>query len=209
MTTNGHVKNHKMGRRTVGKGAGVGLVLAMLTPVGLGAAVAGGAIGALHRKRLGIRRSSKTRSLPSWPAARPPSGSSCVRIRPLRSVKSSPTWGTTQTVEVPAEAMDEAEAAAPQVEQEEVAAGDDLSIIDGIGSKYADTLKAGGVRTFTALGAMSSDEIESQLADAGNPLIAGHNAAYVASPGPLRREPGLVGPPALHRFDEGGLAATL
>src|SRR4051794_33557815 len=52
---NGRLKNHKMGRRTVGKGAGIGLVLAMMTPVGLGAAVAGGALGALHRKKLGIQ----------------------------------------------------------------------------------------------------------------------------------------------------------
>src|SRR4029078_376256 len=51
----GQRKNHKMGRRTVGKGAGIGLILAMLTPVGLGAAVAGGALAARHRKKLGIQ----------------------------------------------------------------------------------------------------------------------------------------------------------
>ena len=96
---------------------------------------------------------------------------------PSVSEKLADLGGTAETVEVPDEAMAEAEEAAPQVEQEEIAAGDDLSIIDGIGSRYADTLKAGGVKTFAALGAMSSEQIESQLADAGNPLFAGHNAA--------------------------------
>jgi len=175
---NGHVKNHKMGRRTVSKGAGVGLVLAMLTPVGLGAAVAGGALGALNRKGLGIQPEQQDEI-----AAQLAGGKAAVGVlvredqAPSVSEKLAELGGTTKTVEVPEEAMAEAEAAAPQVEQEEVAAGDDLSIIDGIGTKSADTLKAGGVRTFAALAAMSPEEIESQLAGAGNPLIAGHNAA--------------------------------
>jgi uncharacterized membrane protein len=51
----GEVKTHKLGRRSVGKGAGVGLVLGMLTPIGVAAAaVGGGALGALHRKGLGM-----------------------------------------------------------------------------------------------------------------------------------------------------------
>ena len=175
---NGQLKNHKMGRRTVGKGAGVGLVLAMLTPVGLGAAVAGGALGALHRKKLGIEPEQQQEI-----AARLAGGKAAVGVlvsedqAPSVSEKLAELGGNAETVEVPAEAMAEAEAAAPQVEQEDIAAGDDLSIIDGIGSRYADTLKSAGVKTFSALGAMSSEQIESQLADAGNPLFAGHNAA--------------------------------
>jgi predicted flap endonuclease-1-like 5' DNA nuclease len=175
---NGQLKNHKMGRRTVGKGAGIGLVLAMLTPVGLGAAVAGGALGALHRKKLGIQSEQQEEI-----AAQLAGGKAAVGVlvgenqAPSVSEKLAELGGTTQTVEVPEEAIAEAEEAAPQIEQEEVAAGDDLSIIDGIGSGYADSLKAGGVRTFAALGALSPEQIESQLSDAGNPLFAGHNAA--------------------------------
>jgi hypothetical protein len=50
----GKVKTQKLGKRTIGKGAGIGLALAMLTPVGLGAVVAGGVLGALHKKGLGV-----------------------------------------------------------------------------------------------------------------------------------------------------------
>ena len=32
---NGHVKTHKLGSRSVAKGAGIGLILAAVTPVGL------------------------------------------------------------------------------------------------------------------------------------------------------------------------------
>jgi uncharacterized membrane protein len=51
---NGKVKDHKLGKRTVGKGAGIGLVLALATPVGLAAVAAGGVAGALHSKGLGL-----------------------------------------------------------------------------------------------------------------------------------------------------------
>jgi len=51
----GKIKTHKLGRRSWGKGAGIGVVLAALTPPGLIAgALAGGALGALHHKGLGI-----------------------------------------------------------------------------------------------------------------------------------------------------------
>jgi uncharacterized membrane protein len=51
----GKIKTHKLGRRSWGKGAGIGVVLAALTPPTLIAgAVAGGALGALHHKGLGI-----------------------------------------------------------------------------------------------------------------------------------------------------------
>ena len=175
---NGKLKNHKMGRRTVGKGAGVGMILAMLTPVGLGAVVAGGALGALHRKKLGIRGEQQEEI-----AAQLAGGKAAVGVlvaeaqAPSVTEKLADLAETTQTVEVPEEAMAEAEEAAPQVEAEAIAAGDDLSIIDGIGQGYADSLKAGGVTTFAALSELTPEQIESQLADAGNPLFAGHNAA--------------------------------
>jgi len=58
----GEVKTHKMGRRSVGKGAGIGLILGLLTPVGVAASVVGGgAIGALHRKGLGLTESDRDR----------------------------------------------------------------------------------------------------------------------------------------------------
>ena len=52
---NGTLKTHKLGPRTWGKGAGIGFVLAIVAPPTVVAgAVAGGALGALHKKGLGI-----------------------------------------------------------------------------------------------------------------------------------------------------------
>jgi uncharacterized membrane protein len=51
----GHIKMEKMGRRSTLKGAGIGAILALFTPIGLVAGVAGGSlVGALHRKGLGL-----------------------------------------------------------------------------------------------------------------------------------------------------------
>jgi uncharacterized membrane protein len=58
----GNVKTHKMGSRSVVKGGGIGLVLALITPVGVPAAVVGGSLlGALHRKGLGLTDKDKDR----------------------------------------------------------------------------------------------------------------------------------------------------
>jgi len=52
---NGNLKKEKVGSRSIGKGAGAGVVLALLTPVGLAAGIIGGAVlGALHHKGLGL-----------------------------------------------------------------------------------------------------------------------------------------------------------
>jgi uncharacterized membrane protein len=59
---NGEVKTHKLGRRSAVKGAGIGLVLGMLTPIGIAAAtVGGGALGALHKKGLGMNDEDRDR----------------------------------------------------------------------------------------------------------------------------------------------------
>ncbi|HET7338701.1 MAG TPA: hypothetical protein VFK22_04080 [Candidatus Dormibacteraeota bacterium] len=52
---NGQLKSHKMGRRSTRKGAGIGAILAIVTPIGLAAGVIGGGLlGAIHRKGLGL-----------------------------------------------------------------------------------------------------------------------------------------------------------
>ena len=62
----GEVKAEKVGKRSVGKGAGIGLALALVTPVGLGVGIlAGGGIGALHHKGLGLDKADRERSVPS------------------------------------------------------------------------------------------------------------------------------------------------
>ena len=58
----GNLKTDKVGRRSTGKGAGIGLILAMATPIGLAGGVIGGAaLGALHRKGLGIQQEDRDR----------------------------------------------------------------------------------------------------------------------------------------------------
>ena len=58
----GNVKTHKIGSRSIGKGAGIGLVLAVVAPpVGLGAVAAGGILGALHHKGLGLSEDDRDR----------------------------------------------------------------------------------------------------------------------------------------------------
>jgi uncharacterized membrane protein len=58
----GKLKTHKLGPRTWGKGAGIGFVLAIVAPPTVVAgAVAGGALGALHKKGLGIDASDRER----------------------------------------------------------------------------------------------------------------------------------------------------
>jgi uncharacterized membrane protein len=58
----GDVKTHKMGKRSIAKGGGIGLILALLTPVGVTAGVVGGGLlGALHRKGLGLNERDQDR----------------------------------------------------------------------------------------------------------------------------------------------------
>ncbi len=58
----GKVKTHKLGRRSVGKGAGIGVILAVFVPPSLLAgAIAGGVLGALHHKNLGLEGNDRDR----------------------------------------------------------------------------------------------------------------------------------------------------
>jgi hypothetical protein len=51
----GRIKVHKLGKRSVGKGAGIGLVLAIIAPPTLLAGIVGGGVlGAFHHKGLGL-----------------------------------------------------------------------------------------------------------------------------------------------------------
>jgi hypothetical protein len=59
---NGNLKTDKVGRRSTGKGAGIGIILAMATPIGLAAGLVGGAaLGALHHKGLGVTQEDRDR----------------------------------------------------------------------------------------------------------------------------------------------------
>src|SRR5580700_2830119 len=58
----GKIKTGKVGKRSLGKGAGIGVALALVTPVGLGAGlIGGGLLGALHHKNLGLGEADRDR----------------------------------------------------------------------------------------------------------------------------------------------------
>src|SRR6185437_13509660 len=57
---NGKIKTDKVGKRSTGKGAGIGAAMALVTPVGLGAGlIGGGLLGALHHKNLGLNKADR------------------------------------------------------------------------------------------------------------------------------------------------------
>src|SRR5215475_6859461 len=58
----GKLKTDKLGKRSMGKGAGIGTAVALLTPVGLGVGIiSGGVLGALHHKNLGLDDADRDR----------------------------------------------------------------------------------------------------------------------------------------------------
>jgi predicted flap endonuclease-1-like 5' DNA nuclease len=175
----GKIKTHKLGKRSVGKGVGIGLVLAVIAPPTLLAgAIGGGILGAFHHKGLGLRAADRERIASQLSAGQAAVG---VLVNPAIAIdvsaKLTELGGAAEVHEVTEEAVAEVETAVPAVEAAEIAAGDDLSILDGVGPKYADALKAGGVTTFAQLSQLSAEDIEGKLNAANEPLIAGHSAA--------------------------------
>ena len=58
----GELKTDKVGKRSSGKGAGIGAAVALVTPVGLAAGLVGGGLaGALHHKNLGLSKADRER----------------------------------------------------------------------------------------------------------------------------------------------------
>jgi predicted flap endonuclease-1-like 5' DNA nuclease len=174
----GKIKTHKLGKRSVGKGAGIGLVLAVIAPPTLLAGVIGGGLlGAFHHKGLGLRAADRERIASQLSAGEAAVG---VLVSPDLAIdvsaKLSELGGTAEVHEVTEEAVAEVETAVPAVEAAEIAEGDDLSILDGVGPKYAQSLKASGVTTFAQLSEMTPEAITETLAKANDPLIAGHTA---------------------------------
>ena len=62
LDADGKLKQDKIGARSIPKGAAIGAVLTLLGPVGIGVgAIAGGGVGALHHKNLGLTDEDKAR----------------------------------------------------------------------------------------------------------------------------------------------------
>ena len=175
----GKIKTHKLGKRSVGKGAGIGLLLAIVAPPTLLAGVVGGGIlGALHHKNLGMNSADQARI-----AGQLEGGKAAVGVLAKADqadaiqARLTELGGTAEVVEVPEEAAAEADTAAPAVEEAQAAAGDDLTIIDGIGPDYAAALNAAGVTTFAQLSEQTPEALAETLSKAGKPFVAGKDAS--------------------------------
>jgi hypothetical protein len=58
----GKIKTDKIGKRSIGKGAGIGAAVALVTPVGLAVGlIGGGLLGGLHHKNLGLGEADRDR----------------------------------------------------------------------------------------------------------------------------------------------------
>ena len=111
----GRIKEHKLGARPAGEGAGIGLVLAVIAPpsllVGM---VGGGVLGHFYHKGLGLDGRTASALPRSSRAARPRSVSSWRRTRAwMISNKLTELGGAVEVHEVTEEALEAVAAAAP------------------------------------------------------------------------------------------------
>jgi hypothetical protein len=121
----GKIKTHKLGPRTWGKGAGIGMVLAALSPPTLIAgALAGGALGGLHHKGLGIDSAERDRIADALGNGRAAVGALVeeTQVRAV-SLKLRELGGDVQVLRPSDDAVAEVDALAPEVEAAETAEG--------------------------------------------------------------------------------------
>lgn len=119
---NGQIKEHKLGARSTKKGAGIGLVLAVVAPptllVGL---VGGGLLGRFHHKGLGLTEEDRARIGEELAGGKAAVGVLATPAEAaLISAKLTELGGTAETHDVTDEAL-EAVAAAAQAAPEEPA----------------------------------------------------------------------------------------
>ena len=114
----GKVKTHKIGRRSWGKGAGIGVVLAALTPPGLLAgALAGGVLGGLHHKGLGVDSAERDEIADALSNGQAAVGALVASTEAsIVSDKLAELGGELHVLSPTDEAVAEVDAAAPQVE---------------------------------------------------------------------------------------------
>jgi hypothetical protein len=110
----GKLKADKVGKRSWGKGAGIGAVVALATPVGLAAGlIGGGLLGSLHHKNLGLNEADRERIREELQGGKAAVGVlSPVSEATLVADKLTEMGGTTETHPVSDEAVEEAQTAA-------------------------------------------------------------------------------------------------
>jgi len=111
---NGNLKAEKVGKRSWGKGAGIGAVVALVTPVGLAAGlISGGLLGALHHKNLGLDEADRERISSELEGGKAAVGVLApVSEATVVADKLSELGGTSETHPVSDEAVEEAQTAA-------------------------------------------------------------------------------------------------
>jgi hypothetical protein len=116
LDANGALKTDKVGRRSTGKGAGIGVILAMATPIGLAAGVIGGAaLGALHHKGLGVTPADRDRLAQELAGGKAAVGTVVDSSQAdAVSAKLGELGGTPETHEIDDAAMAQVDAAAAQ-----------------------------------------------------------------------------------------------
>ena len=119
----GKIKTQKIGRRSWGKGAGIGVVLAALTPPGLLAgALAGGVIGGLRHKGLGVDSAEREQIADALSNGRAAVGALVAETEASAvSDKLTELGGELHVLSPTDEAVAEVDAAAAQVEAAEAA----------------------------------------------------------------------------------------
>jgi hypothetical protein len=120
----GKVKTHKLGKRSVGKGAGIGVILAIIAPPSLLAGVIGGGVlGALHHKGLGIKADERERIGAELADGKAAVGVLAAAVEASAiSAKLAELGGTPQVLTVSEQDAAEADGVAPAVEAAEAAA---------------------------------------------------------------------------------------
>jgi uncharacterized membrane protein len=110
----GELKADKVGKRSWGKGAGIGAVVALCTPVGLAAGlIGGGLLGAFHHKNLGLDEADRDRIGSELQGGKAAVGVLApVSEATFVSDKLTDLGGTVETHSVSDEAVEEAQTAA-------------------------------------------------------------------------------------------------
>lgn len=120
LDANGKVKTRKLGSRNVQRGAGIGVLLALiLTGGSFGLIILGAAVGGLRHKGLGLHQADRDRI-----AQNLKDGQAAVGVLakpaevPLVTAKLQELGGTVESHEISDEAVAEVDAAAPAIEAE-------------------------------------------------------------------------------------------
>jgi uncharacterized membrane protein len=127
---NGKVKTHKLGSRSAAKGAGIGLVLAVIAPPTLLAGIIGGGIlGHFHHKGLGMDAADRDRIASQLKDGKAAVGVLVNNVDAGEIADELTTLGGTAEVHtVTAENVAEVDAAAPAVEAAEAAAPEETPV---------------------------------------------------------------------------------